>query len=439
MKQLILDNIVFLGIISIVYGVLLFYYVNRSKKLSDLYEVAIVVLFIFTSPAVTLKPFTFFHIANIAVHDKSLIMIIAQVVIYACAMLIAASRFRYVFYPSLLLFKDPFLILLLIITLLSPFWSNVPMITFRGALVLIGSAIFSAYIGARYSWSQIYNILLGVNTLTLVISTVKTGDHPKGWTGILDHPIPFGNLMAFTAALWIVYAVYHPKQRVMAILFAGWAITAMQMANSAQGFVNFVVLLSLLIWLKFIKSLSFRYAFTAILVFMVIGIVSGIIIIENLENIANALNKDMTLTGRTEIWASLGPHLQERFWFGHGIEGFWQAWRGLNNPAYDVRTENGWLAPNAHQGFLEIWISVGVVGLILFFLSFIRTVAQSVRFLIRSQIPQAGLPLVLLMFSIMANLTESQIYVLRRSNIWCYYIITIAKLHSLKSEDIYRC
>lgn len=438
MKELILDNILFIALICIIYEVIIFYYANQSPKLTNLVETTVVIFFLLCSPDISLKPFTFLQASNIAVHDKSMTIISAQLSVYTGAMLLAASRFRYIFSNSLILLKDPFLTLLILITLLSAFWSNVPIVTLRGALVLIGLSIVSAHIGVRYTWPKIYRIFLIVNTLILALSTIKPGHHPKGWTGIVDHPIPFGNLMALTSALWIMYAVYNPKQRRMAILFSVWSITAMQMANSAQGFVTFVVLLSLLIWLRFIKSLSFKYAFTAILVFMVVGIVGGILIIENLENIANALGKDMTLTGRTEIWASLAPKIQERFWLGYGLVGFWQPWKGIDNPAYNVRTDIGWLAPNAHQGFLEIWISVGLIGLILFFLSFLRTVFHGAYYLSKSKIPEAGLPLVLLTFLLMANLTESQIYVLSRANIWCYYILTVAKLSSTKPLDLQR-
>lgn len=425
-----------IGSICVVYGLVIFHYANRDPKLANLVEMSVLVLFLFSSPDVSLNPFRFFHGSNLAVYDKSLVMILAQIGIYMSAMLLAISRFKDIFKNSFLLFIDPILIALLLLTLLSSFWSNMPIVTLRAALVLIGFSVVSAHIGARYTWKQIYNFLLITNTITLVISTVKPGNHPKGWLGILDHPIPFGNLMALTAALWIMYAVYNPKQRWIAGFFAGWSIFAMQMANSAQGFVNFVILLGLLVWLKFIKSLSFKYAFTAVLLFMVVGIVGGILVIENIEGIATALGKDMTFSGRTEIWASLFNFIQERFWFGYGLNGFWQPWKGVENPAYNVRTEIGWQAPNAHQGFFEIWISVGLVGLILFFLSFLRTVAHAVYYLSRSKIAEAGLPLVLLTFVLMANLSESQIYVLRRANIWCYYTLTIAKLASPKPEDI---
>jgi O-antigen ligase len=78
--------------------------------------------------------------------------------------------------------------------------------------------------------------------------------------------------------------------------------------------------------------------------------------------ILEALGKDPSLTGRTEIWDSLLRRVGERPWTGFGYSAFW----GKDSvPADWVRKETGWLVPSAHNGWVDLLIQLGWPGAIL--------------------------------------------------------------------------
>jgi exopolysaccharide production protein ExoQ len=77
--------------------------------------------------------------------------------------------------------------------------------------------------------------------------------------------------------------------------------------------------------------------------------------------LAGAVGRDPTLTERTEIWNIL-PSMQTNPLLGTGYESFW-----LGSRLQWIWNTSGFGALNeAHNGYLEIYLNLGIVGLLLF-------------------------------------------------------------------------
>jgi exopolysaccharide production protein ExoQ len=88
------------------------------------------------------------------------------------------------------------------------------------------------------------------------------------------------------------------------------------------------------------------------------------------------MGKDATLTGRTDIWEYVIPDIYQRPVLGWGYAAFWS----VGNPAAVKISETlRWWVPQAHNGVLEILLSIGFVGLILYVIMLGRTWLLSVR------------------------------------------------------------
>jgi O-antigen ligase len=75
------------------------------------------------------------------------------------------------------------------------------------------------------------------------------------------------------------------------------------------------------------------------------------------------MGKDPTLTGRTEIWGYVISDIYQKPLLGWGYNGFWF----LDNPAAaQIDDAVHWFVPQAHNGLLEILLSVGLVGAVFF-------------------------------------------------------------------------
>jgi len=85
--------------------------------------------------------------------------------------------------------------------------------------------------------------------------------------------------------------------------------------------------------------------------------------------IAELLGRDSTLSGRTAIWEQVWVAILKHPILGYGYAAFWQ---GMKGESYNVILALRFVIFHAHNGFLEIWLELGAVGLLLFFLSYVR-------------------------------------------------------------------
>src|SRR5690606_18147097 len=77
--------------------------------------------------------------------------------------------------------------------------------------------------------------------------------------------------------------------------------------------------------------------------------------------VLEALGKDPSLTGRTDIWEALMRKVADRPWTGYGYGAFWGR-EGESAPADWVRQETQWPVPNAHNGWIDLLVQLGWPG-----------------------------------------------------------------------------
>ena len=90
----------------------------------------------------------------------------------------------------------------------------------------------------------------------------------------------------------------------------------------------------------------------------------------NAGSIVEAAGKDMTLTGRSDIWPAVMDRIAERPWLGHGFNAFWTESAPDKMRLWD---EINFEAHNAHNGFLETLLGLGIIGTALMAWMVVRT------------------------------------------------------------------
>lgn len=69
------------------------------------------------------------------------------------------------------------------------------------------------------------------------------------------------------------------------------------------------------------------------------------------------LSATQTLSGRIPLWTQLLPYIWERPFLGYGFGGFWTSDRVI-----DISGQVGWGVPGAHNGFIDIILGIGILG-----------------------------------------------------------------------------
>ncbi|MDY6902377.1 MAG: O-antigen ligase family protein, partial [Cyanobacteriota bacterium] len=139
----------------------------------------------------------------------------------------------------------------------------------------------------------------------------------------------------------------------------------------------------------------------------------------------DALGRDLTLTGRTDIWSAMFDLIWERPWFGYGFNAVWRDWNS-EITAYLWRTL-AWECPYGHNGFMDLFIELGLVGLLVFTLSFITTFFKGIMWLRITKCIEGTWPLMYLTFLVMYNISESTL-VETNSIFWIVYVSTVFSL-----------
>lgn len=79
--------------------------------------------------------------------------------------------------------------------------------------------------------------------------------------------------------------------------------------------------------------------------------------------VGTALFGDLTFTGRLPLWEVIWDQIQQHYWLGYGFGAFWDV-NGLDN-SFGLARSVGWLGVvgQAHNGYLDLFLQIGLVGL----------------------------------------------------------------------------
>lgn len=334
--------------------------------------------------------------------------------------------------------KDIWIWLFLGIALASISWTFAPDVTPRRSVLLLGTSVFGIYMAMRFTLREQLQLLAVALGIVIILSfmfaiglpkyglmTVQEGGiHAGSWRGIMTHKNILGRLMAFSSMVFLCVAMSNPirNPRYRWVPWAGYILSIALILLSTSK-TSLVVFLSLTAILPLYRSWRQHYNQLiplSIALILTVGSVTNLLL-DNLPVVADALGRDLTLTGRTDIWSAMFDLIWERPWFGYGFNAVWRDW---DNPitAYLWRTL-AWECPYGHNGFMDLLAELGFVGLSIFVLSFITTYYRGIMWLRVTKCIEGIWPLIYLTYLVIYNITESTL-VETNSIFWIVYIST---------------
>jgi exopolysaccharide production protein ExoQ len=147
---------------------------------------------------------------------------------------------------------------------------------------------------------------------------------------------------------------------------------------------------------------------------------------------AGVLGRDSTLTGRTDIWAALIPAASNPV-IGTGFESFW------NSPNvsifYQTLTLWHWYKPEhlneAHNGYLEIYLNLGWIGVCLIALILITGCARACRSFRRNR-DLGGLMLSYIITGAIYSVTEAGFRTLNA--MWIFVLLAVVTVSGVNAQ-----
>ncbi|HUP74779.1 MAG TPA: O-antigen ligase family protein [Acidimicrobiales bacterium] len=325
---------------------------------------------------------------------------------------------------------DPFIPLLILWALASAVWSTDFGTTVRQTIAWGLATTFAYYAVTRFDLREILRLtaltmLFGTALNVIFIfalpryGTVLDPFDPtkSGWKGITSNKNSLGQFTSVAAILlWMARRTF---TRYRAIYTIG-AIVNVAVLVRADAKTSFVALLgtgALMIVFRAFRAQRQLFG-VAVIGMLISSVLVLLFILGNREQLASGVGRSGDLTGRTALWADLVPAVAERPVQGYGWGGFWN---GYFSPAGDIWIKHSWQPPDAHNLVLQLALNVGLVGVLLYSISFLRGMARGIVYLRDSADPIAMLPVVFFAYELLGSITEHGN--LARGGTWVLHVI----------------
>lgn len=327
----------------------------------------------------------------------------------------------------------PLLMLILGLCFLSTQWSIAPDDTLRRSVLLALTMLFALGLSVRYRRDELFKMLamsfIAIVFLMLLAAfinpqvAIHQDQHYPAVRGFFAQKNIAGRtlLVGFLVGLLLYLQPATKKLAVWTIAscFLGITLTLSMTAMLSA------VALSITFWLagriqrnkgsSLILGL-FTFAFLALL--YAYGIVQDLVI-ESIES----TGRNITLTGRTIIWQVLIWELTENaYWLGFGYEAFWTSPQGALGTEWGL---GPYIPPHAHNGILQTWASIGLVGVILLISALVSFLYKGFRQLYRYNDPMRRASLIFFVYIFLTNVSESS-FLVYGNLIWIMFVFIYA-------------
>jgi exopolysaccharide production protein ExoQ len=174
------------------------------------------------------------------------------------------------------------------------------------------------------------------------------------------------NLLGFTALLLIITSTYAAKDNIIrkrtAVLGILLGLTAHFLTASATINLALVAVVFILVGSFFIRRSHKHKHITG---WVVVGTTTllGITALKNYDHLFRLFDRKPNLTNRTVIWDKVISLALERP-EGWGWVSYWPVWKV---PFNNLLTIGGMPVSHAHNAYLDVWLQLGVLGVILLF------------------------------------------------------------------------
>lgn len=260
------------------------------------------------------------------------------------------------------------------LALIASAWSSDPtaglMIFIETSIVTFWAAVYSR----KYTITEIVNIVLSstlfVTLLSVLIIFIKPsiGLHQSGpdagiaWAGMFHHKNSFSRCVLIAAICSTYLIIYTNRNKLLYTAITATLLLILHKTISATSFfaLAYVILIAILVChtnrpiiKKSILNLNF------ILPLLPLIMLSSSLVYEKTLTLIGRSTQQSTFGVRENLWLEIISDSLKKPILGYGTGGYWGSGKTLN--VFEGSTLE-WTADQAHNGFLELYISYGILG-----------------------------------------------------------------------------
>ena len=327
-------------------------------------------------------------------------------------------------------------------SVLSCLWSQDPAVTLRKSMFLLLTTAFGVYFGRRFSMVRQLRM---ITAAALSISLLSIGFalllprygldhdvHEGVWVGVFTQKNVCAREMLFLLVCLLSYRPVQQRLRWLRWTAIAGTLTVIAGTQSKTAWLLTVIAAGFFPVLRRVRQVSAGLTAT---VMVTLGSIAGVCLVmaaSALPRLMTILSGgDATMTGRTEIWSAVMLAILKRPILGYGFAAFWLSLRG---ESANIILALRWAVPAAHNGFLEIWLQLGAVGLLVFGAGLLQALHRAFAGVYQSSFTRAAWPLSVLLLAIVYNLDESS-FMQANDFLWVLYVATLVNLAAPRQRE----
>lgn len=321
--------------------------------------------------------------------------------------------------------------LMLLYAFASIAWSDYPLVTFKKEILTIGTTLFGVYLASKFRFVDVlvmtetaFFIMAGLSIAFVIflpqygIMSHRSDELNGTWEGVFIHK----NILARAMVLEVIIASYlYYSLRIKKYIFRIFlALVLIVFSKSGTGILAVFFIGFLFVPIKILK-LKLNHLIVLTISVIIIGVFTMSYLLNSYGEILGLMGKDETLTGRTQLWGMLFLFILKKPFFGYGLSTFWL---GNTGPSAIIESFITWEPQYAHNGFIDLTLDFGFVGLTLYLVMFFRYFLIYMKKHFGEGKIEYLWGLLFFAFLFCYNFSESQ--VLKENNIfWVLFVFTI--------------
>src|ERR1019366_881272 len=351
-----------------------------------------------------------------------------QGALYGIAFCFIAMRWKAVLRGAM---NAKWILALVMVAIVSASWSQDPLITLRRSAVLFATTLFGIYLATRFDVPNQLRLFAWTYVLVICASFFCASFLPQ--YGI-DHSIHLGdwqgafyqkNMLARAMAIATLVFMSVRFKSYSAIRWIGIAgsLTLLFLSRSITGAVVLAIILSTWPIYRLFRT-KFSFGIPIFIGVATALCASAAYAYQSMPTLLELMNRNEGLTGRIDLWQAVWLSISRKPWLGYGFDAFWQNMRG---ESVNVLLAVGWTPAYAHNGFLDVILGLGFLGLAVFAIGYAILWRRAFTFARQYPGPAGLWPCMFLAFMLFYNLTEGP--VISQNNItWVLYVAVAVSL-----------
>lgn len=332
---------------------------------------------------------------------------------------------------------DAWLLAFLAVAAASVLWSPAPALTARRTVALGGTALCGIFLASHFTARQVLGLfrttvlIAAAGSVFLIVFLPDQARDPliveqNALRGAFIHKNLFGRMMALGLCTELLLALYAKGRAASHVVSMALLSLLLILSNSATSLLVLVAIAGVILFIRWVRALPDpQLAAVGVLFIGAAVVVVFLAFFSGKETVLHLVGRDATLTNRTHIWDAVLQGIRQRPVLGFGYGSFW---RGNVGPSGLLYRMFGPTIAHAHNGFLDIWAQLGVVGFGIVVGLFLRAITQALREITSGDVLLGATAFSFLTFLVLFNIVESALLVQNGTYtvLLCYVVSAMA-------------